>query len=266
MSRRLEIVEKNSTLEEAINCINEEIKEKNDQLDEKSEQIKERDKQIEELMEQLNDDTEIKKLNGEIQAMQYEKDKLQTDMDNLQKEKDKLQEDYNELEQEKYDEYIQGRRSMKISLGSIEPKKIGGVNTKNAGDVSVDGTKFAYYIDAGSEGESYVEYDLNNEYSRFEAKAYISNWAYQRFDSDSHRISNSSISIQIKLEGSDSYQDLDSKSGLMADSEPVDIGGSLVGAIRLRIVFRGGGYSSGVNGDGGTIIRLGEPVLYKKVQ
>ena len=266
MSKRLEIVEENDTLEEAINKVNKEVDKKNADIEEKKSELEKKDQEIAKLTEQLNDDTEIKKLNAQIEAVQQEKENLQGELDELREAMDKLQIKYDELEQKKYDEYMLSRQSMKISLGSIEPKKNEGVNTNNSGDVSVDKTSFTYFIDSGSEGETYVEYDLNNEYSRFEAKAYISNWAYQRFDSDSPRISNSSVSIQVKLEGSDSYQEIDSKSGLSADSKPVDVGGSLIGATRLRIVFRGGGYIGGVNGDWGTIIRLGEPALYRTAQ
>ena len=263
MSKRLEIVEENDTLEEAIKKVNKDVEKKDAVINEQS-------KQIAELTKQVNDDTEIKNLNGELQAKQTEIDTLQDNMSSLQKEKDKLQEDkdklqadFDELKEKKYDEYMRDRQtSTPISLGNIEVLKNVGVDNDNTGDVSVDGTTFADYIATGNKGEAYIEYKIDGKYSEFKGSAYISKWAYTEYDSNDSRIRNASISIEVKYPNSDSYQVIDSVSGLSADGSPATIGGSLIGATRLRIVFRGGGSSSTYNYQ---IIRLGDPVLYETV-
>lgn len=57
------------------------------------------------------------------------------------------------------------------------------------------------------------------------------------YDHNDNRISNASISIEVILDNSDSYQQIAKISGLTVDSKPVEIGGSIIGATRLKIIF-----------------------------
>lgn len=259
MSRRLEIVEENDTLEVAINKVNKEVEDKNADIEEKKAELKKKDQEIAELTEKLNDDTEIKKFDAQIKVIQQEKDNLQRELDKLKEEKDKLQANYDELMEKGYEEYLISKQTMPISLSNIESLKNEGVRIDQTGSVSVGGVAFSYFIDTLSHKEAYIEYNLDKKYSQFKGKAFISKWAYETFDANDPVIGNASISIQVKYNNSDDYQEIDNVSGLTADSDPVEIGGSLMGVTRLKIVFRGGGGQH----IGGSIIRLGEPVLYK---
>ena len=254
MSRRLEIVEENDTLEEAINKVNKEVDDKNADIEEKKEELEKKDQEIAKLTEQLNDDTEIKALNEQIESIQKERDSLQASSNQLQKEKDELQKKYDELEQTKYDEFVRERQAKtSISIDNLEVLKNDHIDTDNAGDVSVNGTSVAYFLDTAYDNAS-IEYKLDNKYSEVKGCVYISKSAYERYNSDDAAIVNASVSIEVKYGDSDTYQVLDSKSGLVADSDPVAIGGNVIGATRLRIVIRGGG---------GGVIRLGDPVVYR---
>lgn len=257
MSSRLAIVEENDTLEQAINKVNKEVDKKNSDIEERTEELKKKDQEIAELTEQLNDDTEIKKLKIEIETIQKERDDLRLERDQLQREKEELQKKYDELEQKKYDEFVNEQKaSTSISIGNLEVLKNDHIRTQNSGDVSVNGTAVSYYLDTSYDNAS-IEYKLDNKYSEFKGRVYISKSAYEHYSSDDPKIVNASISIEVKYDSSDTYQEIDSKSGLLADSDPVEIGGSVIGATRLRIVFRGAVCPWG------SVIRMGDPVLYK---
>ncbi len=244
------VVSEGDTIEDAASKIND-----------LQEQLQEKQQQIDTLTEQLNDDSEIKKLNEQVSAVQQEKDKLQEDLDKLQKAKDKLQADYDALMDKGYQQYLDEKKlSTHISLSSIESMKNEGVDTDNSGDVSVRGVSFKYYLTTCHEYETYIEYNLDNKYREFKGKAYITKWAYDKFDPDHERIRNASISIQVKYDTDDDYQEIDAVSGLVGDSDPVEIGGDLVGVTRLRIVFKGCGYDGYNN-----VMCLGDPYLYRVI-
>ena len=264
MASRLEIVEENDTLEEAINKVNKEVEQKNSEIIKKDEEIEEKNKQVAELTDQLNDDSEIKALNEQIETIQKEKDKTQTDLDNLQKEKDKLQAEFDKLLNEGYEAYVVDQTSSApVLLNDVEVLKNEGIKTDNTGDLTVKDVPFAHYIGSGASGENYIEYKLDNKYSSFSGKAYIPKWVYEEYDSNDSRISEAAISVEVLYEGSDIYQEIQKISGLTVNSDPVEIGGSLIGASRLKIVIRGGRGGRGYGND--SIIRLGDPVLYKSV-
>lgn len=262
MANRLEIVEKKDTLEEAINKVNKEVDKKNADIEEKKAELEKKDQEIADLTEQLNDDSELNRLNEQINTIQTEKDQLQIDMDNLQKEKDKLQGDYDKLLAEGYETYIQDKKSnAPVLLNDIEVLKNEGIATDNSGDGTINDVTFAHYIGSGASGENYIEYKLDNKYSSFSGKAYIPKWVYEQYDSNDDKISQAAISIEVKYDNNDNYQEIAKVSGLSVDSEPVEISKSLIGATRLKIIIRGGRGNRDYGYD--SIIRLGDPVLYK---
>lgn len=262
MSSRLAIVEENDTLEQAINKVNKEVDEKNSDIEEKKEELKKKDQEIAELTKQLNDDTEIKALNEQIVGIQQEKDKVQTDLENLQKDKDALQAEFDKLLNEGYEAYVQSKQSLPISLKEVDSLKNEGIRIDNAGSVSAGGKSFSYYIDTNWDDEAYIEYNLDNKYSQFKGVVYVSKWAYENYDANSPTIGNASISLQVKYNNMDDYQELTHVSGLSANSDPVEIGCNLTGVTRFKIVFRGCG---AYNGWHDAVLHLGEPVFYKTV-
>lgn len=261
MSRRLEIVEENDTLEEAINNVTL-------ALEEKEEKIIELTNEKETLENLLNDDTkdkDIEKLKDQISQKDKEIEDLkrqvsqkEQEVSAKQGELEAKQEELESLKSKKYNEYIENAQSSTpVLLSDAEVLKNEGININQAGDVSVNGTSFAHFIEPDFSSKGYLEFKLDNQYSEFRGKVYVTKWAYDYFEQDDPEISSASIIIEVKYGDGSSYQVVDQKSGLIADNAPVDIGADLIGATRLKITF------GGAHNYNHAVIRLGDPVLYK---
>lgn len=256
LSERIEAVQVNDSLEEAIDKLIDEINRKNDEIEKLNSEITELQKKIENQnvsdKEKALLEKSISEKEQRVSELEEEKEELQDNLHSVENDEPAMGADYRK--------YIEsGYGGDYIALHKVEILENEGITITTDRDSALSGTEFVNYLGTDSSDEAYIIYNLDQKASSILGYVYIPGWVHEEYDSDDTMISNASVSIEVTYDDSENYQEVYNISGLLVDSEPVRINEKIIGATKLKITIQGGGGPKGNGWD--SIIRLGNMKL-----